>query len=144
MLELIFEAQCELLNSKFPESYSSFKITINLNNLDKALDVIEWSRDTLVTRSFLKATHPADRNIKCKQYDRSSIFKDNYFIRLVHVNCQSITNKMLLENFICTISPDILCITEQHCFYDVLKLMQLDNFSESSSCCRVDHNVLEA
>lgn len=48
------EAHCELLNSKFPNLYSSFKVTINLNNLDRALDATEWPQGALVTRFFQK------------------------------------------------------------------------------------------
>lgn len=37
-LRLVFpEISCEQLDSKYPEHYSSFKVSINLDNFDKAL-----------------------------------------------------------------------------------------------------------
>lgn len=46
------EAQCEPLKSKFPNSYASFKITINSDNIARALDTNIWPQGVLVTRFF--------------------------------------------------------------------------------------------
>lgn len=48
------EAICEPLKSRYPETYASFKITINMDNLSKAMDASVWPMGALVTRYFLK------------------------------------------------------------------------------------------
>ena len=50
------EATCEQLNSKFPDIYSSFKVTINAENLDRAFDPSVWPQGDMVTRFFQKRT----------------------------------------------------------------------------------------
>lgn len=48
------EVKCEPLKAKYPEHYSSFKITINEENLEKAMDSKQWPQGALVMRYFLK------------------------------------------------------------------------------------------
>ncbi|KAJ4448109.1 hypothetical protein ANN_10121 [Periplaneta americana] len=46
------EVICDSLESKYPEYYSSFKVTINMENLDKALNPDLWPAGVLVTRDL--------------------------------------------------------------------------------------------
>lgn len=46
------EAKCELLNSKHPDHYSSFKVTIDLHNINKAMNSEAWVPGTYVSRFF--------------------------------------------------------------------------------------------
>lgn len=47
---------CQPLNSKFPEYYSSFKITVDMDEVDKAMDPQLWPRGTYVNRFFQRRT----------------------------------------------------------------------------------------
>lgn len=46
------EVKCAVLNSKYPESYSSFKVTVNLDNLERIMKTDQWPAGTIVTRFF--------------------------------------------------------------------------------------------
>lgn len=48
------EAVCEQLQSKYPEHYTSFKVTIDLENFEKALNPELWPSGTYVSRFFQK------------------------------------------------------------------------------------------
>ena len=46
------EAEVEELSSKFPEHYSSFKITVNLMNFEAATNTDLWPSGAYVSRFF--------------------------------------------------------------------------------------------
>ena len=46
------EAECKALESKFPQHYTSFKVTIDLMNLERAMCSAIWPCGTYVTRFF--------------------------------------------------------------------------------------------
>ena len=46
------EAECDIINSKYPKLYSSFKVTVNKDNIDKALNPSVWSMGTYFNRFF--------------------------------------------------------------------------------------------
>ncbi|KAJ3644214.1 hypothetical protein Zmor_026884 [Zophobas morio] len=48
--------QCEKLKSKHPEEYSSFKVPINFDELNKATDPELWPTGTCINRFFHKGT----------------------------------------------------------------------------------------
>ena len=50
------EIECEKLTSKFPQHYSSFKVTIDFLNLEKAMDGSIWPHGCFVTRFFHRKT----------------------------------------------------------------------------------------
>lgn len=45
---------CERLQSRFPGSYASFKVTINQSDFDKAMDPLLWPEGSLVRQFFQK------------------------------------------------------------------------------------------
>lgn len=53
------EATCEMLKSKYPDAYASFKVIINDSNIDLAMDTEIWPQGTLVTKFFQKKMPPA-------------------------------------------------------------------------------------
>lgn len=46
------EVTCEKLTSKYPTHYSSFKVTVNAQNLDTILDANQWPKGVYVTKFF--------------------------------------------------------------------------------------------
>ena len=50
--QVIPEAVCEQLESKFPQYYASFKVMVNLNNFNKAMDPNIWPIGAFVSRFF--------------------------------------------------------------------------------------------
>lgn len=48
------EVECEKLQSKYPSHYSSFKITIDMDKREMAMDPQLWPRGTLVNRYFFR------------------------------------------------------------------------------------------
>lgn len=46
------EAQCEELKSKFPQIYTSFKVTVDMQNLDKIMNSKLWPSGAYVSRFF--------------------------------------------------------------------------------------------
>ena len=46
------EVECEKLISKFPQHYASFKVAIDLVNLDEAMKSSTWPYGSFVTRFF--------------------------------------------------------------------------------------------
>lgn len=48
------EAKCELVTSKFPDRYASFKVIINSENAGKALDPNRWPSGVYVNKFFRK------------------------------------------------------------------------------------------
>lgn len=48
------EVICEKLNSKFPDIYSSFKVTISQNNFKSAMDPLKWPANACI-RNFLQS-----------------------------------------------------------------------------------------
>lgn len=51
----IMDISCEQIKSKFPEHYSSFKVTINSDDRERAMDPKLWPKGAFVTRFFLRA-----------------------------------------------------------------------------------------
>lgn len=52
------EVKCDPLASKYPEHYSSFKVTLDLHNFEKAMNPELWPNGAYVTRFF----HPRKKN----------------------------------------------------------------------------------
>lgn len=50
--QFIPDCKCEILNSKHPDVYSSFKITVPLNDVDKVMNPDVWPVGTRVNRYF--------------------------------------------------------------------------------------------
>ena len=50
------ETTCQELDSKHPEFYTSFKVTVDLHNFNSALDANNWPSGCYVTRYFHRAT----------------------------------------------------------------------------------------
>lgn len=50
--QFIPDCKCEILNSKHPEVYSSFKITVPLNDVEKVMNPNVWPVGTRVNRYF--------------------------------------------------------------------------------------------
>lgn len=46
------DVECELIKSKFPEKYASFKVAINRDNVDEAMNPQLWPRGTYVNKFF--------------------------------------------------------------------------------------------
>ncbi|KAK5645169.1 hypothetical protein RI129_006469 [Pyrocoelia pectoralis] len=53
------EVTCEQLRSVKPESYSSFKVTIDNSNLTKAMNPASWPKGTCINRFFHSKNTPA-------------------------------------------------------------------------------------
>lgn len=48
------EAMCELLDSRYPQQYTSFKVTLYSKNMEAALTPQKWPRGALVNKFFRK------------------------------------------------------------------------------------------
>ena len=46
------EVQCEALQFKYPDYYSSYKVIIDLVNKEKAMDLNRWPQGTYVSQFF--------------------------------------------------------------------------------------------
>lgn len=58
------EVVCEKINSKYPELYSSFKITIKQENFKKAWRRDLWPQGSLVSRFFFKKGMPSQTQVR--------------------------------------------------------------------------------
>lgn len=56
------EVECEPLKSRSPEHYASFKVTVNMDRREKAMDPQIWPQGTYVSRFF----HQKKRNLELK------------------------------------------------------------------------------
>lgn len=48
------EVECEVLQSKYPDKYTSFKVTVDLHSLEKLKNAEDWPDGTRVSRFFHK------------------------------------------------------------------------------------------
>lgn len=54
----IQDISCEKLNSKQPDVYSSFKVTVPADFLEKALSPEFWPEGVAINKFFMKRRHP--------------------------------------------------------------------------------------
>ncbi|XP_031350575.1 uncharacterized protein LOC116176232 [Photinus pyralis] len=94
LVEMFPGVLCEQLQSKHPEYYSSFKVTVNDTYMDKIMDPGVWPAGT-----------------------RQESSEPN--LNILHINIQCLRNKLTaIEAFLLDKNLDIVCVSE-HWFTDV-------------------------
>ncbi|KAL3274442.1 hypothetical protein HHI36_015830, partial [Cryptolaemus montrouzieri] len=69
------EATCELLSSKHPNSYTSFRVCINANNFELAKYVNMWPEGALIKKFFDRVCELSKLNVDKTNTDRPSTHK---------------------------------------------------------------------
>ncbi|KAJ8948139.1 hypothetical protein NQ317_000182 [Molorchus minor] len=140
------EVVCEQINSKHPEIYSSFKVSILEDNFAKAMNPNVWPYGACVSRFFrpkkeswgasgevnLEVTLETINSTKHKIANTNSV-------SIFHVNIQCISNKIdQLSIYLNLNNYTVACISEHWQEESKLGLINLPGYSLANYFCRND------